>query len=407
MVRVTYCFIAATCFVVAGCADPVQIAPPEEGVSSAASHTVSFTGYIFDGVTGDRVTDYTIQHQVTAEPTSGTVDGEGRYALGAFSVWDDFTIIIDASGYRPFLSHNRNTGLPSGVAGSDDVADIDSHQTLHYDAYLFPSDQEAPAVTFTIKSPLPEEQPEGTMRIRPVTASVLADQSTEIPVGVNGQQWFNDEDLQGNTLTKSFTGGELSLESGQLVYGVRYAIDIYDVTGYQPFTGNYTAGVETDKTFTLTEELAQPLELLSSTAIGCTPPPPTDPNDPQSAVVVLTFNHAIEFDDTVYPGGAVEALDDFLSISSPNQIPLEDANVLNDDSGPSVLDRGVSADINDKTLTLEWSALEGLATKDSADPILTVSYNSLNVVQLRRAGSSSSTTALSTLVGSSSITCSH
>jgi len=122
---------------------------------------------------------------------------------------------------------------------------------------------------------------------------------------------------------------------------------------------------------------------------------------------VLTFNHAIEFDDTVYPGGAVEALDDFLSISSPNQIPLEDANVLNDDSGPSVLDRGVSADINDKTLTLEWSALEGLATKDSADPILTVSYNSLNVVQLRRAGSSSSTTALSTLVGSSSITCSH
>jgi hypothetical protein len=122
---------------------------------------------------------------------------------------------------------------------------------------------------------------------------------------------------------------------------------------------------------------------------------------------VLTFNHSIEFDDTVYQGGAVEALDDFLSISSPNQDPVLDENVLKDDTGPSVQDRGVSADINDNTLTLVWDSLAGLETKDAADPILTVSYNSLNIVQLRRAGSSSSTTALSTLVGSNSITCSQ
>ncbi|RLB50675.1 MAG: hypothetical protein DRI90_23540 [Deltaproteobacteria bacterium] len=384
----------------AACADADRIEPP---VQSAVQHTVSFVGYVYDGASGERIDGYTIDYQTRDVPTAGTVDDDGRYALGDFSVWEDYTVIITAEGYRTFLSHNGMVGLPPGMAQSDDIAELSSHQNLHYDAYLFPTDLQSPAGQLTIKTGIPGETPSGMIRLRPASASILADEGTETPGGVTGQVWTNDEDLQGDILTSDFANGSFTLQAGDLIYGVTYQVDIYNVTGYQPFDGTYTTGVETSKTFTLTEELAAPLEVVSSTASSCQPP--ATPTATSGAVVALEFNHPIELGESGYPGGGAEALDDGLVMVSPDDDEDTLQNVLQDDVSDSTQERGVTIFIAGSTLTISWNPSIGLQTSDIHDPITSVTHNGLANVVVRRINAPSSEQTLAALVGATSITC--
>jgi len=382
------------------CADADRLEPPAQG---NVSHTVAFVGYVYDGAAGDRLTGYTIDWLARDTPTPGTVGEDGRFSLGNFSVWEDYTITITASDYRTFLSHNPMVGLPPGMGQSDDIAEIGTHQTLHFDAYLFPEALQAPAATFTIKTGIPGEEPSGKIRLRPTSPSVLADEGVETPGGVAGQVWENDEDLQGETTNAEFSGGSFTLQAGDLIYGVTYQVDIYDVPGYQPFKGAYAAGVEASKTFTLEEELAAPLEIVSSTANSCQPP--SSPTATSGAVVALEFNHPVELADSGYPGGAAEALDDSLAISSPDDDADTFVNALQDDVADSTQERGVTISIASNTMTIEWNPSIGLVTQDTDDPILSVTYSGLANVLVRRINAPSSEQTLATLLGATSITC--
>lgn len=392
---------AVACATLLGaCADTERIEPP--AATTTSSHTVSFVGYSYDGASGTRLDSYAIDAQVADVITDGSVDGEGRYSVGTISPWDDFTITIVAEGYRDFLSHNGNIGLPVELANSNDISETSSHQTLHFDAYLFPSALQSPAVTFTITTTVGTD-PSGNIRFRPTAPSLLNDQNIDTPSGVPGQSWINDEDLQGSVLNQAFSSGTFTLNAGELVYGVNYQVDIYDVVGYQPFTGTYTAGVETNKTFTLVEEVAEPLVVNSSTHLSCTPP--SSPNETSGATVVMDFNHQIEFSDISYPGGPQEALDDFISIVSPNTDADTTVNALNTDGSDTTQERGVSAIPSGNTLTINWDPSTGLLTKDADDAITQVTYSNLGNVQIQRVGSPTSAQTLSTLLGVASITC--
>ncbi|MBW2457183.1 MAG: hypothetical protein JRI68_21895, partial [Deltaproteobacteria bacterium] len=342
---------------VSACADADRIEPPAQ---STVTHTVAFVGYVYDGATGERLTGYAIDRQARDVPTAGTVGDDVRFALGDYSVWEDYTVIITASDYRTFQSHNPMVGLPAELAQSDDIAEISTHQTLHYDAYLFPDALQSPAATFTIKTGIPAEEPSGKIRLRPTSPSVLADEGLETPGGVAGQVWTNDEDLPGQTLNSDFSGGSFTLQAGELVYGVPYQVDIYEVAGYQPFEGTYVAGVEASKTFTLEEELAAPLEIVSSTASSCQPP--ATPTATSGAVVALEFNHPVELADSGYPGGAAEALDDAMVISSPDDNTDGFENVLQGDVTDSTQERGVTISTASNTMTIEWNPSIGLET---------------------------------------------
>ena len=382
----------------AGCADAESIAPPP--APPAVAHTVGFTGFMFDGATGTRIDSYTLSVQAGAELLDGEV-AEGRYMAGPVSAWDDFTVGIVADGFRPFRSHNAQIGVPDELAGSDDIADIGSHQTLHFDAYLFPSNLASPAVTFTIATPN-GEAPGGTVRLRPTGRSLLEDDGSETPSGIPGQLWTNDEDLQADSISRAFSDGTLGIAEGDLVYGVTYQISIYDVIGFQPLEDTYTAGVETDKTFELTEELGDALEILSSTATNCTPP---NPAGATGAVITLQLNHAVEEVADAYPGGAAEALDDALAMSSPNEDADMDTNDLVDDVSPLTQERGVIFDINGDTVTISWNSMVGLMPLDPQDPIVSVTYGGLGDVMIQREGAPSSAVSLSALLGGNTLPC--
>jgi len=381
-----------------GCgSDAIEIA-----VAPPTTHTASFVGYVYDGAAGSRLSGYALSALALTDELAGTVDGDGRYTVGELSVWDDYTISITADGYRTFLSHNAAVGLPDGVSG-DVLTTMSTHQTRHYDAYLFPSDLAAPAASLNIKTPIEGEAPSGKIRLRPISRSVLAD-AGDTPAGVPGQVWDNDEDLQAATVTQDFVNGQLKVSAATLVYGVTYRVDIWDVAGYQPLQGSYQAGVEADKTFTLSEEVHEPLVVVSSTVMSCSPP--ASPSVSSAAVVTIVFNEAIEAAASAYPGGNAEALDDGLSIVSPNADADVDTNTLRPDTSQSTQERGVAIAIADTTLVIGWDPSTGLLTSDAGDPITSVTYSNLGSVILQRKGSPASATTLSTLLGQATITCS-
>src|SRR5215204_4152890 len=105
--------IALTAFAAIGCADDETV-PPDP-----IEHQVYFAGYVYDGASGARLTQYTVEGAVRDAKQPGTLDTEGRYALGPFGIWQDYTIVILADGYRFFRSNNAGIDLPETMANSD------------------------------------------------------------------------------------------------------------------------------------------------------------------------------------------------------------------------------------------------------------------------------------------------
>jgi hypothetical protein len=90
-----------------------------------------FDGRVYNGVDGNRLVDYDIQLQFLDREIDGTVDDNGRYFLGPLTPFNDYTIAIEANGYRSFLSHNImkvNDELTNNNNPSDDYQHPDQSQ---------------------------------------------------------------------------------------------------------------------------------------------------------------------------------------------------------------------------------------------------------------------------------------
>ncbi len=375
-----------------GCGpDPLELPP-----LGSSTHDVQFVGGVYDAASGQRITDYAIEIGVGEMFQVGSVNSStGRFVLGAVSAFDDYTVHIPLTGYRDFWSHNPRIGLPSGV--SDTAGG--SHQTRYFDAYLFPSDLETVAATISVRTPEVGEETAGVLRMRPTGVSSISDTETETPAGVSGQVWDNDEDLLGGAITKEFTGGTVSLEAGELVYGVSYQVDIYGVDGYQPLTAAYVAGVDTDKTVMLTPEVLDPLALVVSNDEDCKAP--TSSNETEAAVVTMEFNYAVESGDS----NNAEVLDDGLSLSSSDTNNNAAFNTLNPDLLPSEQERATSFAFSGKTLTFKFSPKDGLAETDLGDVFNFVSYGDLDNFMVQRTGKDNTKVSISSLIGKITVVC--
>lgn len=366
----------------------------------APVHEVYFVGQVYDGATGTRLTGYQLNVRYRDQTLSAEVGPDGRFVVRKMPAFQDYTVEILADNYRAFRSHNSMV-LPPAARGD---RDYDTAQTLYYDAYLFPSNLVSPAITMNVRKGTSTGDPAaGKMRVRPTSASSLADTPQEIPAGVGVQLWSNDEDLQAKPIARDFTDGRITLAAGELVYGVRYLLSIYEVAGYQPFEGTVTAGVDGTKTLVLQDESADPIALVNQTASLCKPP--TAPTETQAASVSFEFNQNIELSTSSYPGGHAEQIDDQLLISSTNTNADLNVNTLANDLSSSVQERGTVLTVNGKTLTVAWNANQGLATKDPGDTITLVRWN-LSGIQIQPVGKpGQKVTLLSLYPQASTITC--
>lgn len=364
------------------------------GTDLATGTSEYFSGRIYDGVSLTRLTGYTIRLEYFDRVIPGSVDANGRYFVGPLLANADYSVVVEAEGYRSFLSHNERI---------DSTAD-DSLMSLYYDAFLYPEGVSTPAATCRVRVSDSTELPSGFMRFAPRSSSSLLDDDAERPVGVTStdagrQLWENDEDLQQRAFVMELQNGEVVLASGQLVYGVNYEVTIYGVAGHESLVGSFTAGVDGDKSWVLDPLSNEPLAMTSLSTDALTPTP--------NGQLEIRFNQPIALDPTLTPATVQRALNDAFGITTSDEDTDAEVNVLVNaaDLTPPIAPgyRGVSLSIDGDRLLLSWNSATGLATTDADDPITFVTYGGLGSVMLYAAGDPQpSPQSLSALIGSGS-----
>ena len=167
----------------------------------APHHEVYLVGQVYDGATGARLTGYELSVTIRDQTIDAQVDESGRFFVHTLPVYQDYTVEIRAAGYRAFRSHNNGFNIPNAQA--DYAGDYSTTQNFYFDAYLFPTGLAAPAVTINVRKG--SGPASGKIRIRPTSASSLADSPVEMPAGVGSQ---------GSPVVNPWPGGPPSQGSG-------------------------------------------------------------------------------------------------------------------------------------------------------------------------------------------------
>jgi|GEM_PF-6522219 len=369
------------------------------GVSREDSTTPEgfyYEGFIYNGVTNERVTELTISASQRGDSVAANVDEDGHFLLGPIKPDHDYVVTIDADGYRDFFAAER--GL-SNLPNSED-----NQATFYYEAFLFPDDIVSPEVTLDFFTPDGiDARPNGTLRLTPTVGNALSaihlDGSTTVG-SVSGQTWSNDADRRERTVTFSVEDGQVVVSEGELVYGVAYQGTIFGSEGYAYEDFFYTSGLEGDRTVSLNRLDPQALALTANSLEVS--------NANADAQIVLTFNQPIELAEVLPTAELAETLDDAFEIESPDIDNDGDSNVLVSNIGddPGAQERGVSLAIDGNTLTLSWARDDSnFDTTDADDPIESATYSGLSNIGLRIAdGRVDQEVNLATLLGTDSLT---
>jgi hypothetical protein len=350
-----------------------------------------FTGRVYNGVSLERMKGFKLSLQYFDRSMEATVDADGRYVVGPLLANADYTIVVEADGYRNFLSHNAKVATSVTTQVS----------SLYYDAFLFPEGVQAPAVHAKFALQDDTKLPSGTVRFAPKGASSLFNDDAETPAGVNRQVWTNDEDLQQRAVVRDFTDGKLDMTEGEFVLGVEYEVTVYGVANHAIlFGGSFRAGIDANPSFTLQPITESPLEVVSMSSDSAALSP--------NGSIEIRFNHEIVAYPKMDSMVALRSINDGFSIASPDKDmdgtvnALVDAGALTAPIPPAY--RGVSWDIAGDRLTLKWDREHGLTTSDTGDSINSVTYGNLSAITLYTGTSPTSPAAtLDVLLGMSSI----
>ena len=325
-----------------------------------------FTGWVYDGVTNERLEDYTLFVTQAKTTLKASMSDSARYWVGPVEPFNDYTVSIDGgSNYRPFYASQRFLiGPPQAPDGI---------QSQLFEAFLFPSPDvlPSPALTFTIQTP-DGTKPNGQIRVTPandVGQSMLS-LDGKIAGSVDGQVWDNDADRKFETVTREVADGVVKFEEGDLVYGVEYAATVFAAEGYSLQSFTFRSGVAGDQTVVLPRLTEQPLAITSSSLN-------TDIDGlDENATIVLTFNQDIEASARFTLASVDEAMDETFSIVSPDADMDGDQNTLALDDDDAVQERGTHWAIDANTLTLSWDRTNGnFDVLDKQDPIAAATYN--------------------------------
>lgn len=350
-----------------------------------------FTGTVYDGVTGEPVEAF----KMTLSQASGTttVDvkkgADGSFEIGPVKPGSDYVITIDAKNYRPFFdAEAMKAALPNNT---------EKKTTQYFEAYLFPTDIDSPAVTFEIfGQDNAHARPSGTVRFAPVGEGTSAlNLGGSIAPAVSGQIWANDADRKAGTRFATLENGVVDVTAGLLVYGVAYQATVYAVDGHAYQSFNFTAGLTGHQTVTLRDLGTQDLEAMTTSL---------DDGLPSSdGTVTFTFNFPIEFAGATPESYSRELLDDNLDIDTVNANGNTTMNALTLDDEPDVQERRTEISIDGNTLTLKWPGHDDAACFETdmydQEDLQAVIYD-VRGIQIRRVGASDIEAAtLSSLVG--------
>lgn len=358
---------------------------------TTATEGYYFLGYVYDGVTNERLGGdaYSLTLSYDRTDIEADVDDSGRFYVGPLEPFHDYTVSIFADGYRDFYA--AEPLLSSPARGAEGV------QSQLFEAYVFPTSVEAPAIAFTIRTP-DGTAPSGMLRVSPEnddgTSGISLDGTIDGSVG--SQLWANDADRKFATVVKEVSDGSVTFEAGELVYGVTYAATLFSSDGYQFNAFSFTAGLTADANVVLPRLGEQPLAIVANSL--------DVDNLHENAEVVLTFNRPVELSPTVATSVVEEAIDDGFAIISPDFDADGEVNALTFTDEIDASERGTSIEIDGDTLTLRWAREEeNFETVDGDDPVLNASYDVSRVVLRPVDGRADEEATLESLLGTAVI----
>jgi hypothetical protein len=399
------------------------------GGDSHSDNQVFFVGYAYDGATGARL-DKSALNGVSIvfgdKTIAFDIGDDGRFvSRDPLPTWRDYTVKIDATGYRSFASNNTGIDVPASLAMTDGVAQAETVQTLDFAAYLFPVSLKAPKLTLQITVPDPltggpvSDGVSGQLRLRPQSSSaiLIGNSSATTPAK---RVWANSGDLLTQTIERSFTAGSAIIDEGEMVYGVAYQLTVFGVEGYQPldFTGTsgvstsnppIVAGTVTSESFTLTPVAQDALKIVAQDGASCVPPSPT--SNLYGGKLTLTFNYEVES----ATGTLAEDIDNYVSITTPSTSSTY--CTVRTATGDLAQERGSKVELTGNTMTFSFNPTVGLATTSSFGGACTLPptitsityYAQFSTIYLQPKGQPlrkrSLATMLSEKVGTSQITC--
>jgi hypothetical protein len=330
-----------------------------------------FTGWVYDGVTNDRLGDgnddgYDLFVTYAKDTVNASMGDSGRFWVGPVEPFHDYTITIDAGeSYRPFYaSQSFLVGAARGAEGM---------QSQLFEAFLFPSPDVLPSPPLTLTLQTPDGVPlNGQLRVTPnndVGESVLNLQG-DIDGSVDGQVWENDADRKFETVVVDVEDGVVSFGEGDLVYGVEYEGTVFAAEGYALQSFTFRSGVTDDQTVVLPRLTEQPLAIVASSLNY------DDDGLDANATIVLTFNQDIELSARFTLDSVIEAVDDGFSIASPDDDGDGDVNQLILEDEDDAQEKGTHFEIAGNTLTFSWDRDDAnFETQDEDDPIVSAAYD--------------------------------
>jgi hypothetical protein len=348
--------------------------------------TRAFRGDVFDGVTGVRVTEYDIAVDYAGKYEHGTLDSRGSFHMSPIPALQDFSVYIDAMGYRPFVAH-QGQWLDS----------VHGDRSFYYVAYLFGDKVAVEDVPFNITLTNSTTLPSGSLRLRPTDISAVYDSASEQPTGVPGQVWENDNDLLSKTVWVDFTNGAAVVPGTSLVYGVPYQVSVFNVPGYEISQSTVLqAGFNSHVAVELARLSVPTLDVSYISTQSGNPSP--------DGTVTIVLNEPAEFDPLEQTLDIKNAIDNGFSISSSDTNQNLQRNVLKNNVDPTVQARGTSIELAGQAITLKWNRTAGLETSDTGDRIDSLTYGGLGGVRLRPVGGNASDVqTLANIVGATSI----
>jgi len=398
-------FVAAGCSLlfVSACGGGSDDPATDEG--AVAEHEVFFAGYSYDGATGRQLTAMdlsSISIQFGGETITTTIAEDGRFTTDApLPTWQDYTVLISGPAFRPFVSHNPGIGLPEELSMTEGASTAKTTQTFQVEAYLFPANIVSPPLVLTIDkadatlgSADSGERASGVIRFTPISTSLV-----ELEGAVPSRRWLNSQDSRHQIISKPFTGGQVQIAEGELVYGVAYEIVVFGVEGYQPavMSQPLVAGSVASRTVVIQTALKDPLRVVAMDAEDCEPP--AGAATEYTATVSIAFSEAVEF----VGSNAQEIIDNGISIAPQGSRPFPSTSSycsLNSSLSPVEQERGSRAQIEGNVLTLSFNPSlginnqSGVFTCEVPESLTYVMYGNLDSVSVQPVGDPSRLTGL-------------
>ena len=332
---------------------------------------IVFMGYVIDGSTGQRLTDYSMTFESGDAEFDVSVEGDGRFVTDEANGRSAYVVTVNATGYRPFQAL-QNAEFTGSVPA----------QVLLREVVLFPENLTSPAVQLDIIDG--EEQQfalSGAVRLVPDISSGVSDFDVGDELG-GATRWANDLDQTSQVFSLEFTNSSVVVAEGALTFGVRYRVDVFNVPTYQTQIGAafIRGGTDIGRVIDLASLADAAPVLLTASDDFCQSLPSLASLPGFTTIIRFEYNDQVEFVD--------EERDRDDLVVAPSVI------------GPGVVTGDPEADdeqvvINGNVVELQWNPS---ATFDDFDPNTddfdSVSFSGINGVQIRRVGSVGSATGL-------------